>query len=169
MPEKKKDPFQYFTSNARRVMSVAHEEAVRLNHSYVGTEHFLLGLVRVEKGSAVLILRKAGVEPKQVIRAIEHKTGRGDRPSKSQPRLAPRVKNIIEYAFSQANRLNHKRIQVAHLLLGLLNQPDSTAMLILEGLGVKIEEKNVIAIFLERLVLRLLLFTVCVLLQTCTF
>ena len=141
MPEKKKkDPFQYFTSNARRVMSVAHEEAVRLNHSYVGTEHFLLGLVRVEKGSAVLILRKAGVEPKQVIRAIEHKTGRGDRPSKSQPRLAPRVKNIIEYAFSQANRLNHKRIQVAHLLLGLLNQPDSTAMLILEGLGVKIDE-----------------------------
>ena len=139
MPERN-DPFKYFSSNARRVMSLAHEEALRLNHAYVGTEHFLLGLVRVEKGSAVQILRKLGVEPKHVISAVERRVGRGERPPSGKPKLAPRVRRVIEHAFTQAKGLNHSRIRVAHLLLGLICEDDSVGIQALMDLNVKIHE-----------------------------
>ncbi len=140
MAERRTDPFKFFSTNARRVMSLAHEEAVRLNHAYVGTEHFLLGLVRVEKGTAVQVLRKLGVEPKQVIRAVEHKVGRGERPPSVKPKLAPRVRTILEHAFTQARGLNHPKIRVAHLLLGLISETDSVAVRVLLDLGIKIED-----------------------------
>lgn len=140
MPDRKTDPFKFFSPNARRVMSVAHEEALRLSHTYVGTEHFLLGLVRVEKGSAVQILRKLGVEPKQVIRAVEHKVGRGERPPSGKPKLAPRVRTVIEHALAQAKGLGHTRIHVAHLLMGLIAEADSVAVRVLLDLGVKLED-----------------------------
>ena len=139
MPEQR-DPFKAFTQNARRVMSLAHEEAMRLNHAYVGTEHFLLGLVRVEKGSAVQVLRKMGIEPKHVIAAVEHKVGRGERPPASKPKLAPRLRHVIELAFAQAKNLKHNKIRVAHLMLGLLNEVDSVAVRVLVDLGVKVED-----------------------------
>ena len=137
------DPFRHFSSNARRVMSLAHEEALRLNHAYVGTEHFLLGLVRVEKGSAVQILRKLGVEPKHVISAVERRVGRGERPPSGKPKLAPRVRRVIEHAFTQAKGLNHPRIRVAHLLLGLIFEDDSVGIRVLMDLDVKIHELEV--------------------------
>ncbi len=140
MAERRNDPFKFFSTNARRVMSLAHEEAVRLNHAYVGTEHFLLGLVRVEKGTAVQVLRKLGVEPKQVIRAVEHKVGRGERPPSGKPKLAPRVRTVLEHAFTQAKGLNHPKIRVAHLLLGLISETDSVAVRVLVDLGIKIED-----------------------------
>ena len=140
MPERNA-PFKYFNRNARRVMSLAHEEALRLNHTYVGTEHLLLGLVRVEKGSAVQILRKLGVEPKHVIGAVERRVGRGERPPSGKPKLAPRVRRVIEHAFTQAQSLNHSRIRVAHLLLGLIFEDDSEGIQALKhDLNVKIDE-----------------------------
>ena len=139
MPERN-DPFKHFSTNARRVMSLAHEEALRLNHTYVGTEHFLLGLVRVEKGSAVQILRKLGVEPKHVIGAVERRVGRGERPPSGKPKLAPRVRRVIEHAFIQAKSLNHPLIRVAHLLLGLIFEDDSVGIRVLMDLDVKIHE-----------------------------
>ena len=121
-------------------MSLAQEEALRLNHAYVGTEHFLLGLVRVEKGSAVQILRQLGVEPKHVIDAVERRVGRDDRPPSGQPKLAPRVRRVIERAFTEAKNLNHSRIRVAHLLLGLIFEGDSVGIQALMDLNVKIDE-----------------------------
>ena len=123
-----------------RVISLARDEALRLNHAYVGTEHFLLGLVRVEKGSAVQILRKLGVEPKHVIGAVERRVGPGERPPSGRPKLAPRVRRVIERAFTQAKSLNHSRIRVAHLLLGLIFEDDSVGIRVLMDLDVKIHE-----------------------------
>ena len=134
------DPFKFFSTNARRVMSLAHEEALRLNHAYVDTEHFLLGLVRVEKGSAVQILRQLGIEPKHVIGAVERKVRQDERPPSGQPKLAPRVRRVIERAFTQAKSLNHSRIRVAHLLLGLIFEDDSVGIRVLKDLDVKIHE-----------------------------
>ena len=136
-----RSPFSYFSTNAKRVMSLAQEEALRLNHTYVGTEHFLLGLVRVEKGSAVQILRQLGVEPKHVIGAVERRVGRGERPPSGKPKLAPRVRRVIEHAFAQAKNLDHNKIRVAHLLLGFISEDDSVGIQVLKtDLGVKIDE-----------------------------
>ena len=71
------DKLDRFTKRARRVLTLAQEEALRLNHNYIGTEHLLLGLVREENGVAVKVLRELGVEPSQVIRAVERTVGRG--------------------------------------------------------------------------------------------
>src|SRR5947208_10044085 len=82
-----------FTKRARRVLTLAQEEALRLNHNYIGTEHLLLGLVREENGVAVKVLRELGVEPGQVIRAVERTVGRGERAPFGKPTLAPRTKD----------------------------------------------------------------------------
>src|SRR5512147_700892 len=96
------DKLDKFTKRARRVLTLAQEEALRLNHNYIGTEHLLLGLVREENGVAVKVLRELGVEPSQVIRAVERTVGRGERPPFGKPTLAPRTKRVIELAVDEA-------------------------------------------------------------------
>lgn len=105
------DKLDHFTKRPRRVLTLAQEEALRLNHNYIGTEHLLLGLVREENGVAVKVLRELGVEPvAEIIRAVERTVGRGERPPFGKPTLAPRTKRVIELAVDEARLMGHHYI-----------------------------------------------------------
>jgi len=133
------DKLDRFTKRARRVLTLAQEEALRLNHNYIGTEHLLLGLVREENGVAVKVLRELGVEPNQVIRAVERTVGRGERAPFGKPTLAPRTKRVIELAVDEARLMGHHYIGTEHLLLGLVREGEGIAVNVLRGLGVNLD------------------------------
>ncbi len=133
------DKLDRFTKRARRVLTLAQEEALRLNHNYIGTEHLLLGLVREENGVAVKVLRELGVEPVQVIRAVERTVGRGERPPFGKPTLAPRTKRVIELAVDEARLMGHHYIGTEHLLLGLVREGEGIAVNVLRGLGINLD------------------------------
>ncbi len=133
------DKLDRFTKRARRVLTLAQEEALRLNHNYIGTEHLLLGLVREENGVAVKVLRELGIEPGQVIRAVERTVGRGERPPFGKPTLAPRTKRVIELAVDEARLMGHHYIGTEHLLLGLVREGEGVAVNVLRGLGVNLD------------------------------
>ena len=134
-----KDKFDRFTKRARRVLILAQEEAIRLNHNYIGTEHLLLGLVKEENGVAVRVLRELGVEPEQIIRAVERTIGRGERRPFGKPTLAPRTKRVIELAVDEARIMGHHYIGTEHLLLGLVREGEGIAVSILRSLGISLE------------------------------
>ncbi len=134
-----RDRFDKFTDRARKVLTLAQEEAQRLQHNYIGTEHLLLGLVRGGEGVAVKVLNNLGVELQQIRKAIEFITGRGDRDAPGEVGLTPRAKHAIELAVDEARRLNHQYIGTEHLLLGLLRS-EGIAAGVLENLGVKLEK-----------------------------
>ncbi len=133
------DKFDRFTKKARRVLQAAQEEAQRLNHSYIGTEHLLLGLMKEENGVASKVLHELGVDSQQVIIAIEQKIGRGERATFGKPTLAPRTKRVIELAVDEARLMGHHYIGTEHLLLGLVREGEGIAVNILRGLGVSLE------------------------------
>ncbi len=133
------DKLDRFTKRARRVLTLAQEEALRLNHNYIGTEHLLLGLVREENSVAVKVLRELGVEPAQVIRAVERTVGRGERPPFGKPTLAPRTKRVIELAVEEARMMGHHYIGTEHLLLGLVREGEGIAVNVLRGLGINLD------------------------------
>ena len=133
------DKLDRFTTRARRVLTLAQEEALRLNHNYIGTEHLLLGLVREENGVAVKVLRELGVEPSQVIRAVERTVGRGERAPFGKPTLAPRTKRVIELAVDEARLMGHHYIGTEHLLLGLVREGEGIAVNVLRGLGINLD------------------------------
>ena len=135
-----RDRFNKFTERARRVLSLAQEEAQRFQHNYIGTEHLLLGLVREGEGVAAQVLRKLGVELDKVRSAIEHIIGRGDRIVLGQIGLTPRAKKVIELAIDEARRLNHHYIGTEHLLLGLVREGEGIAAGVLESLGANLEK-----------------------------
>lgn len=116
------DTLKKFTKRARQVLRIAEKEARRLNHNYIGTEHLLLGLAREEDGLAMKVLGTLGVEPGQLIRAVERTVGRGTRTPFGKPTLAPRVKQVIEFAVLEAQTLGQKYVGTEHLLLGLLRE-----------------------------------------------
>ncbi|MGH2594329.1 MAG: ATP-dependent Clp protease ATP-binding subunit [Anaerolineae bacterium] len=125
-----------FTQRARRVLTFAQEEAERLNHNYIGTEHLLLGLMREESGVAGRVLRTLNVQPIQISEMVERITGPGRRTPFSKIDLTPRTKRVIELAVEEARRMGHHYIGTEHLLLGLVRQGDGVAMDILRQLGV---------------------------------
>ncbi|MCO6452166.1 MAG: ATP-dependent Clp protease ATP-binding subunit [Caldilineales bacterium] len=133
------DKFDRFTKKARRVLQLAQEEAQRLNHNYIGTEHLLLGLVREENGVASKVLIELGVDPSQVVRAVERTVGRGERPPFGKPTLAPRTKRVIELAVDEARLMGHHYIGTEHLLLGLVREGEGIAVNVLRGLGVSLD------------------------------
>ncbi len=133
------DKFDRFTKRARRVLTLAQEEAQRLNHNYIGTEHLLLGLVREENGVAVRVLRDLGVDPKQVRERVERTVGRGQRAAFGKLSLTPRTKRVIELAVDEARRLGHHYIGTEHLLLGLVRAGEGVAVDVLRGLGVSLD------------------------------
>jgi ATP-dependent Clp protease ATP-binding subunit ClpC len=134
------DKFDRFTKRARRVLTLAQEEAQRLNHNYIGTEHLLLGLVREENGVAVRVLRDLGVDPKQVRERVERTVGRGQRAMYGKLSLTPRTKRVIELAVDEARRLGHHYIGTEHLLLGLVRAGEGVAVDVLKGLGVGLDK-----------------------------
>jgi ATP-dependent Clp protease ATP-binding subunit ClpC len=131
------DRFDRFTERARQALTLAQEEAKRLNHNYIGPEHLLLGIVRQEESLAARVLDGLGVSYEQVCRAVTFMVGRGDRPiPPDQIGLTPRAKRVIELSVDEARRLNHHYIGTEHLLLGLMREGESIAAGVLEKLGV---------------------------------
>ncbi|HTE65741.1 MAG TPA: Clp protease N-terminal domain-containing protein, partial [Candidatus Binatia bacterium] len=112
------DRFDKFTDRARKVLTLAQDEAQRFNHNYIGTEHLLLGLVREGEGVAARVLENMNVELSKVRTAVEFIIGRGDRPVVGEVGLTPRAKRVIELAIDEARRLGHNYIGTEHLLLG---------------------------------------------------
>jgi predicted O-methyltransferase YrrM len=132
--------FDRFTERARKVLAVAQEEAQRMGHDYIGTEHLLLGLIREGDGVAAKVLSNLGVDLTKVRSAVESIIGRGDRPTSGEIGLTPRGKKVIELAVDEARRLSHHSIGVEHLLLGLIREGEGIAAGVLESLGVNLEK-----------------------------
>ncbi|HET7035295.1 MAG TPA: ATP-dependent Clp protease ATP-binding subunit [Thermomicrobiaceae bacterium] len=134
------DKFEKFTERARKVLTLAQEEAHRFNHNYIGTEHLLLGLVREGDGVAARVLANMGVQLPKVRSAVEFIIGRGDSMIVGEIGLTPRAKKVIELAVDEARRLNHHYIGTEHLLLGLVREGEGIAAGVLESLGVNLEK-----------------------------
>ncbi|MFC1971336.1 ATP-dependent Clp protease ATP-binding subunit [Chloroflexota bacterium] len=131
--------FEKFSERARRVLTIAQEEARNLNHSYIGTEHILLGLVREEEGVAAKILTNLGIGLSKVRSAVEFIIGRGEKPGTGETGLTPRAKKVIELAIDEARQLGHNYIGTEHLLLGLLREGEGVASSVLDSFGITLE------------------------------
>ena len=125
--------FEKFSEKARKVLSLAQEEAQRFNHNYIGTEHILLGLVKESDGAAARILISLSLELNKVRSAVEFIIGRGERrPSPGEIGLTPRAKKVIELAVDEARRLNQQFIGTEHLLIGIMREGEGVASGVLE-------------------------------------
>lgn len=133
--------FEKFTNRAKQVIKLAKKEAQRLNHNYLGTEHILLGLLKLGQGVAVNVLRNLGVDFDTARQEIERLIGYGpELQVYGDPALTGRVKKSFESAGEEANILEHNYIGTEHLLLGILNQADGVALQILENLRINPKE-----------------------------
>ena len=131
--------FEKFSERARRVLTLAQEEAQNLNHSYIGTEHILLGLVREEEGVAAKVLVSLGAGLNKVRASVEFVIGRGEKPSSGETGLTPRARRVIELAIDEARYLSHNYIGTEHLLLGLLREGEGIAAGVLDSFGITLE------------------------------
>ena len=131
--------WQRFTERARRVVFFAQEEAARLGENYVGTEHFLLGLVRESDSVAARILDRLGVLPEDVRADIQRQVKRGKGSLGQDIQLTPRAKRVIDLAYEEARQLNNNYIGTEHLLLGLIREGDGLAARVLVKLGADLE------------------------------
>ena len=131
--------FERFTERARKVIILAREEAIRLGHNFVGTEHLLLGLIREGDGLAVAILKKLNVNISAVKGEIEKIVSAGSEfsPAGEIP-FTPQAKKVLEYAISEARSLGHNYIGTEHLLLGLIREGEGIASLVLRDFGVSV-------------------------------
>jgi len=131
--------FDKFSERARRVLTLAQDEAQRLNHNYIGTEHILLGLVREEEGVAAKVLVSMGVSLGKVSQAVEYIIGPGEKPSAGATGLTSRAKRVLELAIDEARQLGHSYIGTEHLLLGLLREGEGVAAKVLDSFSVTLE------------------------------
>ena len=130
-----------FTDRVRKVLAMAREEAVRLQHDYVGTEHILLGLIREGDGVAAEVLRSLAADLDELLRLVEENV----RPGKASASIGElpyttRAKKVLEYAMAEARELNHSYVGTEHLLLGLLREEKGLAAKVLGELGIGLEE-----------------------------
>ncbi len=133
--------FDKFTNRAKQVIKLAKKEAQRLNHNYLGTEHVLLGLLKLGQGIAVNVLRNLNVDYDSVLSEVERLVGFGPEIQVyGDPALTGKVKKVFEYANEEAASLNHNYVGTEHLLLALLRQTDGVATQILENLSVNLKE-----------------------------
>jgi len=133
--------FDKFTNRAKQVIKLAKKEAQRLNHNYLGTEHILLGLLKLGQGVAVNVLRSLNIDFETVRNEIEKSVGYGPEiQAYSEPALTGKVKKLFEYANEEAMNLNHNYVGTEHLLLGLLRQVDGVGAQVLEDLNVNLKE-----------------------------
>jgi len=131
--------FEKFSERARRVLTFAQDEAQHFNHSYIGTEHILLGLVREEEGVAAKVLTNLGIGLSKVRSAVEFIIGRGEKPATSEIGLTSRAKKVIELAIDEARHLGHNYIGTEHLLLGLLREKEGVATEVLDSFGITLD------------------------------
>lgn len=128
-----------FTPKAQQVLALAREEAARLNHNFVGTEHLLLGLIKLESGIAATALLNMGVTVEDVRRGIENYIAAADKTVSGRSPYTPRVKKALALASKESRALKHKYVGTEHILLGLLREGDGVAARVLKNLGVDIE------------------------------
>jgi len=132
-------PYERFTERAKKVLTLAQEEAERSHHSYIGTEHLLLGLLREGEGLAAKVLNNLGVEIGKVRQTIESVLGRSERIVIQQIIPTSRVKRVIEISFEEARRMGKTYVGTEHLLLGLLIEGEGIAAHVLEDLGASLD------------------------------
>jgi len=128
-----------FTQRARRVLSLAHQEAERMRQNYIGTEHLLMGLIREEGGVAGRVLRELGLEADRVQEIVERLTGTGTYQG-GKLDLSPGTQQVLEYAVEEARRMGHHYIGTEHILLGLIRLGEGVALDVLRKLGVTPEQ-----------------------------
>jgi flavin reductase (DIM6/NTAB) family NADH-FMN oxidoreductase RutF len=133
-------PFERFTERAKEALTMAQEEAERSRHSYIGTEHLLLGVLRVTDGIGFKVLASLGVGAEEVRRVTESVLGRNERTLIQQIIPTSRVKKVIELSFEEARRMGHEYVGTEHLLLGLLLEGEGIAAHVLVDLGVTVEK-----------------------------
>jgi len=133
--------FERYTDRARMVMALANQEAQRLNHEYIGTEHILLGLVKEGSGVGATVLKNLDVDLKKLRIEVERQVKA--RPESvvmgKQPQTL-RTKKVIEYAIEEARVLNHNYVGTEHVLLGLIREGEGIAAQVLMNLGLKLED-----------------------------
>ncbi|MDJ0652163.1 MAG: ATP-dependent Clp protease ATP-binding subunit [Simkaniaceae bacterium] len=133
--------FDKFTNRAKQVIKLAKKEAQRLNHNYLGTEHILLGLLKLGQGIAVNVLRNLNIDYDTVLAEVERLVGFGPEIQVyGDPALTAKVKKVFDYANEEAATLNHNYVGTEHLLLALLRQSDGVATQILENLSINLKE-----------------------------
>ncbi|MCK5106625.1 MAG: ATP-dependent Clp protease ATP-binding subunit, partial [Elusimicrobiales bacterium] len=129
-----------FTERAQRVILIAQEEAKRLNHDYVGTEHILLGLVALGEGVSAQVLANLNVDIRKVRSEIEKIVGTGDNMMLlGEIPFTPRAKKVLEYAVEEAQHMGHTYIGTEHILMGLIREEEGVAARVLDNLGLKLE------------------------------
>ena len=130
-----------FTPRAQQVLALARKEADRFNHNFVGTEHLLLGLIKLGQGVAVNVLQKMGLDLETVRMEVEKQVGTGpDQKMIGNIPYTPRVKKVLALAAKEAKALNHTYVGTEHILLGLLREGDGVAARVLKNLDVDIEQ-----------------------------
>ena len=127
---------QRFTDDAQRVLSFAQEAALELGHDYVGTEHVLIGLIKVKNGVAAKALKELGLSAETIIEDVEEHIGRGNKKA-SSVYMTPRVKHVLELAVEVANHMNHNYVGTEHILLGLLSDGGGVAVGILRNHNIR--------------------------------
>ena len=133
--------FDKFTNRAKQVIKLAKKEAQRLNHNYLGTEHVLLGLLKLGQGIAVNVLRNLNIDYETVLSEVERLVGFGPEIQVyGDPALTGKVKKVFEFSNEEAASLNHNYVGTEHLLLALLRQTDGVAAQILENLNINLKE-----------------------------
>jgi ATP-dependent Clp protease ATP-binding subunit ClpC len=130
--------FERFTDRARRVLTLAQEEARLLNHSFIGTEHILLGLISEGDGLGAEALRSLGVSSEAVRARVVEIVGASLSVADGAPPFTPRAKKVLELALREALQLNHSYIGTEHILLGLVREGEGVAATVLVGLGVNL-------------------------------
>jgi Clp amino terminal domain, pathogenicity island component len=133
--------FSNFTPRAQQVLALARKEADRLNHNFLGTEHLLLGLIKLGQGVSVNVLAEMGVNLETVRAEVEKQVGTGpDQKMIGNIPFTPRTKKVLDLARREAKNLNHTYIGTEHILLGLLREGDGIAARILKSLGLNLEK-----------------------------
>src|SRR4030065_592378 len=128
-----------FTQRARRVLSLAHQDAERMRHNYIGTEHLLLGVIREEGGVAGRLWRELGLESDRVQEIIERLAGTGGfRGGKLD--LSPGTQQVLEHAVDEARKMGHHYIGTEHILLGLVRYDEGVALDVLRKLGINADQ-----------------------------
>lgn len=127
---------QRFTDDAQRVLSFAQDAALELGHDYVGTEHVLIGLIKVKNGVAAKALNELGLSAETIIEDVEEHIGRGNKKT-SSVYMTPRVKHVLELAVEVANHMNHNYVGTEHILLGLLSDGGGVAVGLLRNHNIR--------------------------------
>ena len=139
------------TPEARRVLELMVEEARAFNHHYLGTEHVLLGLLRVEESIAARVLTGLGLDLDGTRQAVERIIGRGDAPAEGELEYTPRVRRVLGLAVEEAGRLGHEQVGTEHILLGLVREGEGVAAGILAIFGIlKQVRPRTLALLAER-------------------